>query len=181
MPYVLKRSGTPEPFDEDRLRRGIEHAIFKRPVPPDKVDHAIENVMRKLRAISRDAFISEECSQCAYEDAQRYLQQAREKCSFVFVPCYWVFPYAIGSTGGRHFRKRKTGLWPKGGAIRQAIRPANARGASLVLRGNTPMLRAPHLSCGAAHPCSGRCTLSAGVLHWPCGSAALAPRSARGR
>lgn len=52
MPYVLKRSGTPEPFDEDKLRRGIEHAIFKRPVPPEKVDHAIENVMRRLRAVN---------------------------------------------------------------------------------------------------------------------------------
>jgi len=52
MPYVLKRSGTPEPFDEDKLRRGIEHAIFKRPVPPEKVDHAIENVMRKMRAVN---------------------------------------------------------------------------------------------------------------------------------
>jgi len=50
MPYVLKRSGTPEPFDEDKLRRGIEHAIFKRPVTPEAVDHAIENVLRKLRA-----------------------------------------------------------------------------------------------------------------------------------
>jgi transcriptional repressor NrdR len=50
MPYVTKRSGTPEPFDENKLRRGIEHAIFKRPVAPEAVDHAIENVMRKLRA-----------------------------------------------------------------------------------------------------------------------------------
>jgi transcriptional repressor NrdR len=50
LPYVLKRSGMPEPFDEDKLRRGIEHAIFKRPVPPEAVDHAIENVLRKLRA-----------------------------------------------------------------------------------------------------------------------------------
>ncbi len=50
LPYVLKRSGTPEPFDEDKLRRGIAHALFKRPVMPEQVDHAIENVMRKLRA-----------------------------------------------------------------------------------------------------------------------------------
>lgn len=52
MPYVLKRSGTPEPFEEDKLRRGIEHALFKRPVPPEAVDHAIENVMRKLRGVN---------------------------------------------------------------------------------------------------------------------------------
>lgn len=50
LPYVLKRSGTPEPFDENKLRRGIEHALFKRPVLPETVDHAIENVIRKLRA-----------------------------------------------------------------------------------------------------------------------------------
>jgi transcriptional repressor NrdR len=50
MPYVLKRSGTLEPFDEDKLRRGIEHALFKRAVTPERVDHAIENVKRQLRA-----------------------------------------------------------------------------------------------------------------------------------
>ena len=75
-------------------------------------------------------------------------------CSFL-QSCYWVFPYAIGNTGERLFRKRKTGLWPKGGASRPARRPANARGASLVLRGHAPMLGGHHLFCWAAHPCSG--------------------------
>jgi len=50
MPFVLKRNGIPEPFDEDKLRRGIANALYKRPVQPEAVDHAIENVMRKLRA-----------------------------------------------------------------------------------------------------------------------------------
>lgn len=50
MPFVTKRSGSPEPFDEAKLRRGIASAIYKRPIPPEAVDHAVENVMRKLRA-----------------------------------------------------------------------------------------------------------------------------------
>lgn len=50
MPNVIKRSGDPEPFREDKLRQGIEHAIYKRPVTPEMVDHAVENVMRKMRA-----------------------------------------------------------------------------------------------------------------------------------
>ncbi|MES0874189.1 transcriptional regulator NrdR [Sinimarinibacterium thermocellulolyticum] len=50
MPNVIKRSGDPEPFREDKLRQGIEHAIYKRPVTPEAVDHAVESVMRKLRA-----------------------------------------------------------------------------------------------------------------------------------
>jgi len=50
MPFVLKRSGTPEPFDEAKLRRGMENALYKRPVAPEAVDHAVESVMRKLRS-----------------------------------------------------------------------------------------------------------------------------------
>lgn len=50
MPNVIKRSGDPEPFREDKLRQGIQHAIYKRPVTPELVDHAIDAVMRKLRA-----------------------------------------------------------------------------------------------------------------------------------
>jgi transcriptional repressor NrdR len=50
MPFILKRSGTPEPFDEAKLRRGMDSALYKRPVAPEAVDHSVENIMRKLRA-----------------------------------------------------------------------------------------------------------------------------------
>ncbi|WP_028079258.1 transcriptional regulator NrdR [Solimonas soli] len=50
VPHVIKRSGDPEPFREDKLRQGIEHAIYKRPVTPEMVDHAVESVVRKMRA-----------------------------------------------------------------------------------------------------------------------------------
>src|SRR3546814_20584923 len=49
MPNGVKRSGDPEPFREDKLREGIGHAIYKRPVSPEMVDHAVDSVMRKLR------------------------------------------------------------------------------------------------------------------------------------
>lgn len=49
MPHIIKRGGSPEPFDEDKLRRGFANALFKRPVAPEAVDHAMEIVMRKLR------------------------------------------------------------------------------------------------------------------------------------
>src|ERR1700758_2470927 len=50
MPFILKRSGTPEPFDEAKLRRSMASALYKRPVPPEAVDHSVESIMRKLRA-----------------------------------------------------------------------------------------------------------------------------------
>lgn len=49
MPNIIKRGGNPEPFDEDKLRRGFANALYKRPVSPDALDHAVESVMRKLR------------------------------------------------------------------------------------------------------------------------------------
>lgn len=50
MPYVIKRGGQTEPFGEDKLRRGVETALYKRPVKAEAIDHAIEAVIRKLRA-----------------------------------------------------------------------------------------------------------------------------------
>ena len=50
MPLVFKSSGKAEPFEEQKLRRGVESALYKRPVTQEAVDHAIENVMRRLRA-----------------------------------------------------------------------------------------------------------------------------------
>lgn len=49
LPNIIKRGGSPEPFDEDKLRRGLASALYKRPVSPDALDHAVESVMRKLR------------------------------------------------------------------------------------------------------------------------------------
>src|SRR5207247_1371670 len=50
MPYVGKRDGTSVPFDEEKLRKGLEMALHKRSITPDKIDHAIESVAGKLRA-----------------------------------------------------------------------------------------------------------------------------------
>ncbi|HUR39807.1 MAG TPA: transcriptional regulator NrdR [Verrucomicrobiae bacterium] len=50
LPHVIKREGNPEPFSEDKLRRGFESALFKRPVSAEQLDHAVDNVQRKAQA-----------------------------------------------------------------------------------------------------------------------------------
>lgn len=50
MPNIVKRDGPPEPFVEDKLRRGLDRALYKRPVTPESIDHAIEKISRKLRS-----------------------------------------------------------------------------------------------------------------------------------
>lgn len=50
MPYVIKRDGSSVPFDPEKLRKGLETALHKRPVKPEQVDRAIDGIVAKLRA-----------------------------------------------------------------------------------------------------------------------------------
>lgn len=50
MPSVIKRDQRREPFDENKLRTGMLKAVEKRPVPVEAVDHAICEVIQKIRA-----------------------------------------------------------------------------------------------------------------------------------
>jgi transcriptional repressor NrdR len=50
MPRVVKRDGTREPFDEDKLRRGLTRALEKRPVSIEQIESAINHIMHSLRS-----------------------------------------------------------------------------------------------------------------------------------
>lgn len=50
MPRVVKQDGTFQPFDEDKLRRGMLRALEKRPVSIEQIDGALTRIKNKLRA-----------------------------------------------------------------------------------------------------------------------------------
>lgn len=49
VPKIIKNDGTREPFNEEKLRRGIQHALEKRPVSADDVEQAISHIIHRLR------------------------------------------------------------------------------------------------------------------------------------
>ena len=49
MPHIVKRGGSRIPFDEMKLRSGMQKALEKRPVSTEQLDAAISNIMHKLR------------------------------------------------------------------------------------------------------------------------------------
>lgn len=49
LPRIVKSDGTPEPFDENKLRQGIERALYKRPVAAEAIDTAIIHILQRLR------------------------------------------------------------------------------------------------------------------------------------
>jgi len=50
MPRVIKTNGSREPFDEDKLRRGIMRAVQKRPVSVEDIDTTITQLKHQLQS-----------------------------------------------------------------------------------------------------------------------------------
>ena len=51
MPRVIKRDKTREPFDEAKLRAGLDRALQKRAVPTEAIEAAINNIKHGMRAL----------------------------------------------------------------------------------------------------------------------------------
>lgn len=51
MPHILKEDGTRVPFDEIKLRTGMQRSLYKRPVSTEDVDVAVDHIMHRLRTL----------------------------------------------------------------------------------------------------------------------------------
>lgn len=59
MPKVIKRDGSREPFDEDKMRAGLQRALEKRPVSTEQVEKCITRIKSSLRATGERELESE--------------------------------------------------------------------------------------------------------------------------
>lgn len=50
MPHIIKRDGTREPFNEEKLRYGLRKALEKRPVSAEQIEEALDHIKQQLRA-----------------------------------------------------------------------------------------------------------------------------------
>jgi transcriptional repressor NrdR len=50
MPRIIKQNGNREPFDEDKLRAGLQRALEKRPVSVEAIEAVLTNIKASLRA-----------------------------------------------------------------------------------------------------------------------------------
>ncbi|MBI2383167.1 MAG: transcriptional repressor NrdR [Gammaproteobacteria bacterium] len=84
MPHVVKRDGNPEPFNEDKLRRGMENALYKRPVTAEQLEHAIDNVERKLRASGKTEIPSRQIGEWVMEELRDLDQVAYVRFASIY-------------------------------------------------------------------------------------------------
>lgn len=50
LPRIIKSDGVRQPFDDEKLRAGMMHALQKRPVSIEKIDEALLRILHRLRA-----------------------------------------------------------------------------------------------------------------------------------
>jgi transcriptional repressor NrdR len=84
MPYIVKRDGKPVPFDEEKLRKGMEMALHKRGVSPERVDHAIENIGSKLRATGEREVASRQLGEWVMEELHELDQVAYVRFASIY-------------------------------------------------------------------------------------------------
>ena len=50
IPRIIKRDGSREPFNEDKLRSGLLRSLEKRPVSTEQIEQLINKIKSQLRA-----------------------------------------------------------------------------------------------------------------------------------
>ena len=58
--YVIKKDGRREKFDKNKIRNGIQKAIEKRPVNPEKVEEILDKIEEKIRRNGSEEITSKE-------------------------------------------------------------------------------------------------------------------------
>ena len=84
LPRVVKRDGRREAFDASKLRKGLEHALEKRPVPTEAVDAAIERIRRRALRCGERELASQRVGEWAMEELRHLDQVAYVRFASVY-------------------------------------------------------------------------------------------------
>ena len=84
MPRVVKQDGSRQPFDEEKLRRGITRALEKRPVSIEVIEAAIESIKHRLRAAGEREVAALQIGKEVMEELRRIDQVAYVRFASVY-------------------------------------------------------------------------------------------------
>jgi len=84
MPRVIKQNGNREPFDEMKLRAGLQRALEKRPVSVEDVEAAITRIKQSLRAVGERELDSRKLGEYVMEELKQLDQVAYVRFASVY-------------------------------------------------------------------------------------------------
>ena len=84
MPRVIKQDGSREPFDEEKLRAGLQRALEKRPVAVEAVESELGQIKNCLRATGEREIDSRAVGELVMEALKRLDQVAYVRFASVY-------------------------------------------------------------------------------------------------
>lgn len=84
MPRVIKADGTRQPFDEEKLRGGIQRALEKRPVSIEAVEACVTRIKLRLRASGERELPSREVGEVVMAGLRKLDQVAYVRFASVY-------------------------------------------------------------------------------------------------
>ena len=85
MPMVIKRDGSRDAFDEQRLRAGMMRALEKRPVSAEQIEDAVNHIKRQLIGIEAREISSREIGAMVMHELRRVDQVAYLRFASVYL------------------------------------------------------------------------------------------------
>ena len=87
MPRVVKRDGSREPFNEDKLKSGLLRALEKRPVSTEAIEESLNRIIHRLRSTGE----RELASRSVGEEVMRELRRLDDVAYVRFASVYRRF------------------------------------------------------------------------------------------
>lgn len=84
MPRVVKRDGTRHPFDEGKLREGMQKALEKRPVSVEQIEAALEQIKHALRTTGEREIKSQTVGELVMQELKKLDQVAYVRFASVY-------------------------------------------------------------------------------------------------
>ncbi|WJW76217.1 transcriptional regulator NrdR [Thiohalobacter sp. IOR34] len=84
MPRIVKRDGTREPFNEEKMRAGILRALEKRPVATEQIEAAIERIQHRLHASGERELPSQQIGEWIMQELRSLDQVAYVRFASVY-------------------------------------------------------------------------------------------------
>jgi len=84
MPRVNKRDGRREPFDEHKLRSGVQRALEKRPVTSEQIEESISRILHRLRTLGEREVESRVLGEHVMEELRRLDEVAYVRFASVY-------------------------------------------------------------------------------------------------
>lgn len=84
MPRLIKQDGSRQPFDEEKLRAGMQRALEKRPVSVERLEAALAQIKHKLRATGEREVKSLVVGELVMEALRQLDEVAYIRCASVY-------------------------------------------------------------------------------------------------